>query len=227
MGCGLQTTRGWLKRAIPWTMGGMCRICQELMHVNGLLSRGYLVKDFYQSRCFILSPTCPLASHVPYPCKIQSFFIFIFSYGMTFGKLLKDALSDEYVTLIMWACQIMWLIYFLCALYTYIPEVSEVWCSLTQWSFSSFWEQDLQHLCPNFKIDYRYSLLSFSGCLYSSGLLYGMREVDRTNDLDLEANPVSLYHVHYVLGRGMALGYTSSRKHLNWGSGINLFMLYK
>ncbi|KAG2729302.1 hypothetical protein I3760_01G243500 [Carya illinoinensis] len=50
--------------------------------------------------------------------------------------------------------------------------------------------QDLQHLCPNFKIDYRYSLLSFSGCLYSSGLLYGMREVDRTNDLDLEANPV-------------------------------------
>ncbi|KAF5466744.1 hypothetical protein F2P56_016644 [Juglans regia] len=49
--------------------------------------------------------------------------------------------------------------------------------------------QDLRHLCPNFKIEYRSSLLSFFGCLYSSGLLYGMREVDRTKDLDLEDSP--------------------------------------
>lgn len=63
---------------------------------------------------------------------------------------------------------------------------------------SSFWEQDLQHLCPNFKIEYKSSSLFFSGCLYSSGLQHGMGEVDRTKDHDLEDNLVSFNVVYNI-----------------------------
>ncbi|XP_009365423.2 uncharacterized protein LOC103955269 [Pyrus x bretschneideri] len=39
--------------------------------------------------------------------------------------------------------------------------------------------QVLQHLSPNFRTKYRSSLLFFFGCLFSSGLLCGMKESTR------------------------------------------------
>ncbi|KAF4399763.1 hypothetical protein G4B88_022846 [Cannabis sativa] len=47
----------------------------------------------------------------------------------------------------------------------------------------------LHHLSPNFKIEFRYFLLSSSGCLYSSGLAHGMKGIDQTKDHDLEDDP--------------------------------------
>ncbi|PNX93731.1 putative copia-type protein [Trifolium pratense] len=44
----------------------------------------------------------------------------------------------------------------------------------------------LLHLYQNFKIEYRSSLLFFSGCLYSFGLLHGMEGIDQTRDQDLK-----------------------------------------
>jgi len=55
-----------------------------------------------------------------------------------------------------------------------------------------FQERMLVHLYPKFKIGYRYSLLFFSGCLYSFGLLPGMGGINQTRDRDLKDKIVSI-----------------------------------
>lgn len=57
-------------------------------------------------------------------------------------------------------------------------------------------EHVLQHLSPNYRTEYRYSLPFFSGCLFSSGLVHGMIGVDQTKDQGLEDDLVSIFSVY-------------------------------
>ncbi|KAF1870195.1 hypothetical protein Lal_00017776 [Lupinus albus] len=50
----------------------------------------------------------------------------------------------------------------------------------------------LAHIFPNLKKEYRSSLLFFSGCLYSFGILLGMAGINQTMVPDLEDKIVSI-----------------------------------
>lgn len=70
---------------------------------------------------------------------------------------------------------------------------SKMTCRYSLASFTFLLEQALQDLCPNFRTKCRSSLLFFSGCLCSFGLLYGRTGIDQTRAHDLEDDLVSIY----------------------------------
>lgn len=82
-------------------------------------------------------------------------------------------------------------------------------------SFTFLLEQVLQDLYPNVRKKCRSSLLFFSGCLCSSGLLYGMTGIDRTRVHDLEDDIVSIYLYIMIVWMGR-ISICTERGGISW-----------